>query len=776
MGWGQGDSDRPETGGRSALGPKQGPGLALSRSRRLLRSLRDVMAAGGRADDRLQQIARLVAADLVAEVCSIYIRRAGDVLELFATEGLNPEAVHQTRLRIGEGLVGEVAANARPVAYSDAQSQPGFAYRPETGEEAFNAFVGVPVMSAGRVVGVLVGQNRAQRHYDEEEIESLQTVAMVLAELISGGEIVDPEEFLPADGNAVLPLRLTGLSFHGGLAMGRAVLHRPRIVVDHVVADDPDAEFEKLSKCVEQMRASLDDMFADSGIDNDGEHAEVIETYKMFASDKGWVKRIEDAIGTGLTADAAVLRVLDDMRARLGSSPDPYLRERITDLEDLSYRLIEHMTGKPQHAKDLPKNAIIVASDLGPAELLEYDRSKLRGVAVAGGSPTAHMAIIARALDIPVIGRIPDLLENVEDGDRLLLDGENEQLFVRPGEEVRGAFKASMKLLNRKRAAFARLRDLPAETRDGVRISLSLNAGLLIDMQHLDEAGADGVGLYRTEIPFMARSAFPGVEEQIDIYSRVLDQAGGRPVVFRTLDVGGDKVLPYLEAENDENPAMGWRAIRIGLDRPAMLRQQLRALVRSAKGRTLSIMFPMISEVAELDAARRLLDTELAREARRNGKSPVDLRIGAMLEVPALVWQLETLLPRIDFLSIGSNDLVQFMFASDRSNPRVAARYDTLSPAVLNLFSAVVDGCERHNVDLTLCGEMAGRPIEAMALLGLGFRSLSMAPPAIGPVKSMIRSLDLAALTEYVGSLRNLPDHSVRAKLRAFAVDHGVSL
>lgn len=748
----------------------------MSRSRRLLRSLRDVMAAGGRADDRLQQIARLVAADLVAEVCSIYVRRAGDVMELFATEGLNPEAVHNTRLRIGEGLVGEVAAHARPVAYADAQSQPGFAYRPETGEEAFNAFIGVPVMSSGRVIGVITGQNRARRHYDEEEIESLQTVAMVLAELIASGEIVDPEEFLPVDGNAVLPLRLAGLSFHGGLAMGRAVLHRPRIVVEHVVADDPEAELARLKKCLEQMRASLDDMFADSGIDADGEHGEVLETYKMFAADRGWVQRIEEVIGTGLTAEASVLRVLDDMRARLGSAADPYLRERVMDLEDLSYRLIEHLTGQPQHGKDLPKGAIIVASDLGPAELLEYDRTKLRGVVVAGGSPSSHMAIIARALDVPVLGRVSHLLENIEDGDRLLLDGENEQLFVRPGEEVRGAFKSSMKLLNRKREAFARLSNLPAETLDGESISLSLNAGLLIDMQHLEEVGADGVGLYRTEIPFMARSGFPGVEEQTDIYTRVLDQAEGRPVVFRTLDVGGDKVLPYLDAETDDNPAMGWRAIRIGLDRPAMLRQQMRALIQAARGRTLSIMFPMISEVAEFDAARRLLDTECAREARRNGDAPVDLRVGAMLEVPALVWQLETLLPRLDFMSVGSNDLVQFLFASDRGNPLVASRYDALSPAVLNLLTTVVEACRRHGVDLNLCGEMAGRPIEAMALLGIGFRSLSMAPPAVGPVKSMVRSLNLAALTDYVGTLANLPDHSVRAKLRAFAVDHGVSI
>lgn len=752
------------------------PQPGVSGSRLLLRRLRDVMAGKGSAQERLNRVVTLIAADMVAEVCSCYIMRAGEVLELFATEGLKPEAVHKTRLRVGEGLVGDIAAHARSLALADAQSHPNFAYRPETGEEIFHSWMGVPILRGGRVLGVLVVQNRTRRNYTEEEVEALETIAMVLAELVASGGLVSREEMRPADGIALLPVRLEGTSLNGGLALGQAVLHEPRVMLRQVVAEDPVSEMARYRAAVAAMHSSLDDLLAASDIAGKGEHREVLETYRMFAEDRGWLERIAEAIRTGLTAEAAVERVRSDTRARMSHAVDPYLRERLHDLEDVANRLVQHLVGNgvAAPAESLPDDVILIARNMGPAELLDYDRRCLRGLALEEGSPTAHVAIVARALDIPVVGRIPDLLSRVEPGDSMVLDGDNSQLFIRPGEDIMQAFADSMRARAERRATFAATRDLPAVSRDGVTVSLQMNAGLLIDMQHFEASGAAGVGLYRTEIPFMVRDEFPDVVSQTELYRKVLDHAGGRPVAFRTLDIGGDKVLPYWDASGEENPAMGWRAIRIALDRPSMLRQQLRALLLAAAGRPLRVMFPMVAEVAEFDAARRLLELELSRLAAQGGTPPESLDLGVMFEVPALAWQLPALLDRVDFVSVGSNDLQQFLFASDRGNARLAGRYDSLSPTMLAVLRGLIEAGEARGVPFSLCGEMAGRPLDAMALIGLGFRTLSMPSPAIGPVKTMVRSLDVAGLRRFLLGLLDRPVPSFREHLRAFARDHDV--
>ncbi|HET6221340.1 MAG TPA: phosphoenolpyruvate--protein phosphotransferase, partial [Dongiaceae bacterium] len=509
-----------------------------------------------------------------------------------------------------------------------------------------------------------------------------------------------------------------------------------------------------------------------------GEHRDILESYRMFAEDRGWLGRIGEAIKTGLTAEAAVQKVKDDTRARMDQVVDPYLRERLLDLEDLANRLIKHLMGdgNPALSETLPDDVILVSRDMGPAELLDYDRRRLRGLVLEEGSATSHVAIVARALDIPVLGRVDNLLRRVEPMDPLIVDANNGQVFVRPSDDIRQVFADSMRVSASRRAMFEATRELPAVTRDGVAISLNINAGLLIDMPHLAASGADGVGLFRTEIPFMVRADFPDVATQTEIYRRVLEMAGDKPVLFRTLDVGGDKVLPYWRGDDEENPAMGWRAIRIGLDRPVMLRQQLRALVRAAADRPLHIMFPMISQVIEFDAARRVLEIELERVRRNREPLPAEIRVGAMFEVPALAWELEDLLARVDFLSVGSNDLRQFLFAIDRGNPRIADRYDTLSPAMLGLLDRLVQASAAAGVPVGLCGEMAGQPLDAMALIGLGFRSLSMAPSAVGPIKTMVRSLDLGQLAAYLRSILRLPVATLRSQLRAFARDREVAL
>jgi phosphotransferase system, enzyme I, PtsP len=750
-------------------------GAAIPGSRRLLRRLRDVMAGSGTAQERLNTIVRIIAADMVAEVCSCYVMRAGEVLELFATEGLRPEAVHRTRLRVGEGLVGVIAATARPLALADAQSHPDFAYRPETGEEIYHSLMGVPILRGGRVLGVLVVQNRTQRHYTEDEIEALQTIAMVLAELAATGDLVSPTELKPPNGIGLLPMRLEGVRLNAGLAAGTAVLHEPRVVIRQVVAEDPTAELVRLREAVATMQSAIDDLLAATDVAASGEHRDILETYRMFAADRGWLQRMMDAVRSGLTAEAAVQKVQDETRARMGQVSDHYLRERLADLEDLGNRLQQHLAGHhAAAATEPPDEFILVARNMGPAELLDYDRRRLRGLVLEEGSPTAHVAVVARALDIPVVGRVKDALAKIESGDAVVVDGDEAAVLIRPGEDVQQAVNARLEARLGRRLAYAALRDAAAETRDGTRLSLQLNAGLLLDLPYLDETGAEGIGLFRTELLFMMRDDFPSVAQQASIYRRVLEHARDRPVTFRTLDIGGDKLLPYMSEIEDENPAMGWRAIRIALDRPAMLRQQLRALIRAASQRRLRVMFPMVADIAEYDAARTVLDLELERAAARGHRVPTKIEVGVMFEVPALLWELPQLLPKLDFLSVGTNDLVQFLYAADRGNPRLAERYDPLSIPVLRLLSDVVRACAAHEVPLALCGEMAGQPLDAMALAGVGFRSLSMAPASIGPVKAMVRSLDLRPLEGLLATLAPLPPRSIRSKLRDFARDHGV--
>lgn len=743
--------------------------------RRLLARVRDLMAGAGAAQERLDQVAGIVAADLVAEVCSIYLRRAGDILELFATHGLKPSAVHNTRLRVGEGIIGDVAKLARPFALADAQQHSNFAYRPETGEEIFHSMMGVPVLRGGRVIGVLAVQNKTRRNYNEEEVETLQTVAMVIAELIAGGELIDLKEILLVDGSSTIPLRLEGLRLNGGIGIGQAVIHRPHFRIERLVADDISLEQDRLRTAFSEMHGAIDDMMMTEEMQSGGEHRDILETYSMIARDPGWLKRMEEAINAGLTAEAAVQRVLDDIRARMAQIKDAYLRERVHDFEDLANRLLQHLLGAPAgpDISEMPEGAILIAKSLGPAQLLDYDTASLRGVVMEEGSPTAHVAIVARALDIPIVGRVRGVTAQIADGDPVIIDGDRALAFVRPGDEVRQSFLDTQKTQQERKEQYNTLIPLPSDSKDGEHVTLMVNGGLLIDVEQMREIGAEGIGLFRTEIQFMMHQELPSLEAQTALYINILKAADGRHVTFRTLDIGSDKTLPYLQTDDEDNPSMGWRAIRISLDRPMLLRRQIRAMARAAKqcDVDISIMFPMITEVSEFLMARELFQKEVDGEGMRNR-----VRAGAMLEVPGLLFQLDQLLSEVDFLSVGSNDLMQFMFATDRGNPKLSGRYDILSPGPLRMMADVVDKCRAADVPVSVCGEMAGRPLEAMTLIGLGYRRLSMASPWIGPVKQMTRSLDIAALSGALRPMLNGTDRTLRGKIREFALDHGVAL
>ncbi len=751
--------------------------MATQGPRVLLRRLREAMAEVSESQARLDQVAHLIAENMVAEVCSIYLMRPEDELELYATEGLKPSAVHKTRLKVGTGLVGDIAAHARPLNLSDAQSHPNFAYRPETGEEIYKSLMGVPILRSGRVVGVLVVQNRTMRHYSEEEVEALETIAMVLAELAAASDLITFDDD-DRDAAAQEPLYVEGTALSAGLALGHAVLHEPRVHVTRLIAENVEVESERLEKAVYELRSSIDQMLTTSDLSHAGEHREVLQAYRMFANDRGWLKRMLEAVKTGLTAEAAVERVQNDTRARMMRQTDPYLRDRLHDLDDLANRLLRHLTGVALSSAsgDLPEDAIIIARNMGPAELLDYDKERLRGLVLEEGSANAHVAIVARALGIAAIGRAQGILERVEDGDPLIVDGDTGELYVRPSQDIVDAYSEKARFRARRQAQYKAIRHEPSVTRDGIKVALNVNAGLMVDLPHLEESGADGIGLFRTELQFMIASKLPSQREQVELYSDVMESAGDLPVVFRTLDIGGDKMLPYMQQADEENPALGWRAIRIALDRPALLRHQVRALLTAAVGRDLRIMFPMVADVAEYERARALVDKELVRLDQHGREKPRSVAVGTMLEVPALFWQMEALLPKVDFVSIGSNDLIQFLFASDRGNPRVANRYDLLSPGALNFLRQVVLICARHKVPLSLCGEMAGNPLEAMALLGLGLRTISMSPAAIGPVKMMVRSLNVSDLEGFMEGLYGLPDASVRDALRNYADAQGIAI
>lgn len=744
----------------------------------LLRQLREVMAGSASAQDRLDKIASLIAANVVAEVCSIYVMRPGRILELYATRGLNKQAVHNTRMKISEGLVGAIARDAKMLNLSDAQSHPNFKYMPETGEELFQSFLGVPILKNGKAIGVLVIQNETHRHYSTDEEEAVQTTAMVLAEIISSGELKDVADSGESDVAHLRAHFRTGEAVAPGIAIGHVVLHEPRVIISNFVAGDVELEKQRLMEAVNKLRRHIDGLITSNGSARGNEYGDILETYRMFANDRGWVRRIDKAIESGLTAEAAVERVQNENRTRFEKAASPYLRARMTDLDDLANRLLRILTGTAQTAslEVLPKDAIVAARSMGAAELLDYDRARLKGLVLQDAGGNAHVSIVARALDIPVVAQISDIIDLVDTGDNIIIDGTAGDIHIRPTADVSSAYVEKLKFYQRKQARFATLRDVPAVTRDCVKIDLNINAGLPFDMPHLVDSGADGVGLFRTELQFMISRSFPRREAQIKYYRDILQQASGKPVVFRALDIGSDKTLPYLQARSEENPALGWRGLRLSLARPALLRLQVRSLLQAAADTELRLMFPFVTRLDEYQQARKIVDQETHRLKKAGMAVARKVCLGVMIEVPSMLWQLDDILPEVDFVSVGSNDLIQYIFSSDRLDTGLSRRYDPLSPVFLRVLRQIVGRCEAHAVPLTLCGEMAGNPLEAMTLVGLGIRSISMAPASIGPVKEMILSLDREKLSAFLEPLVDTPVNSLRRHLKAYARGNKVAI
>jgi phosphotransferase system enzyme I (PtsP) len=529
----------------------------------------------------------------------------------------------------------------------------------------------------------------------------------------------------------------------------------------------------------DKMREQIDRMASQAEFGVGGEHEEVLQTYRMFAYDEGWSRRIIEAIDAGLTAEAAIERVQQRTRMRMRQIDDPLLADRMHDLEDLANRLLRIVSGQLGTAASmgLRQDAILVARNLGPAELLEYDRRRLKGVILEEGSLTAHVVIVARAMGVPVVGRIRGLRGRLREGDPVLLDADQGVIDLRPTPALTEAFETRFARSRERQANYASMRDLKPVTRDGQRIGVLMNAGLRDDAALLALTGADGIGLFRTEFQFLVSATMPQRERQTRLYRDVLETAGDKPVVFRTVDIGGDKTLPYLrhnDGEGEENPAMGWRALRVALEREGLLKIQARALIEAAGGRTLNVMFPMVTEPWEFHAAKAVFEGQLAFLRQRKKLLPEAIRYGAMLEVPALAECLEELAPHCSFLSIGTNDLTQFLFAADRSNPRLAERYDWLSPAILRFLRRVVRTVAPFGIDVTVCGEMGGRRLEALALIGLGIRRLSITPAAVGPIKELVRQLDVREISEAMEGWLANPPGNLRSQLQAWATEREI--
>jgi phosphotransferase system enzyme I (PtsP) len=755
------------------------PESTASASRRILTQLHDVMASRAGAQAKLNKVVGLIADVLESEVCSIYLRREG-VLELYATQGLKQEAVHVTKLALGEGLVGTIASQIATLNLAEATSHPDFAFKPETGEELFHSFAGVPIIRKEDAVGVLCVQHADPRDYAEMEIETLQTVAMVLSEMIANAGLIDNGQRRGNKTSSAQSERLSGLKLVEGMAHGIAVFHQPRVTIEHTVAEDTEAERHRVYAAFDKMREQIERMASEAEFGVEGEHREILEMYKMFAYDEGWRRRINEAIDGGLTAEAAIERVQQRTRMRMRQIDDPLLAERMHDLEDMSNRLLRTVSGQLGSAAQagLRNDAILIARNLGPAELLEYDRRRLKGVILEEGSLTAHVTIVARAMGVPVLGRVANVRRMIGEGDAVLLDVNQGAAFVRPTPAVAEAFDARLAASQKRRAGYAALKSQEPITKDGQRITLMVNAGLRDDVSSLDVTGADGIGLFRTEFQFLVSATMPQRERQQRLYRDVLDAAGNRPVVFRTVDIGGDKALPYLRVseEEEENPAMGWRALRLALDRKGLMKSQARALLEAAAGRKLNVMFPMVSEPWEFEEARAIFENQREWMAGQGRKLPQVIRYGAMLEVPALAETLDLLLPQVNFLSIGTNDLTQFLFAADRANPRLAERYDWLSPAILRFLRRVTREANAADVPVTLCGEMGGRTLEAVALIGLGIDRLSVTPAAVGPLKAMLRTLDAGAARAQIEIWLAHPPRNMRAALSEWVASHHVEI
>lgn len=750
---------------------------SLEKAISIMKSMREITEDKAlNVPTKFMRLVRIIAISLNSEAASCYVGIDNNYLELFATEGLNVKMINKVSLRYGEGIIGDVAKFKRLITTSDAWKYPNFSYKSDLGEEDFRAFLGVPLIRWDKAVGVLAVQRKDKKDFSEEEITLIETLAMILSEYVVSDEVMEYIRILTEEKGLTLKERIKGLSLSKGYGLGSAVVHRRGNIVTKIFAENKDYELERLRFAYDKMNSDLDEKFniTKLGI---GQHTDILDAYIMFAKDKGWYRKIESNIEGGLTAEAAVERSYEDMWNRLSATSDVYLKERLHDLRDVADRLQSYIRGDfgvVETSED--ENIIIVAKVMGPADLMDYDYTKIKGLIIEEGTPTMHVSIVAKALNIPVVAKTKGVFDEVKTGELIAVDGDDGYVYINPSIEIQTKIKEKILQRDEQIAKLEELRKFPSKTLDGLKINMYINVGLSFDFDYLDTTNCDGVGLYRTELPFMAASSMPSVDEQLPFYKELMVKAGKKKVVFRSLDVGSDKLLPYWSGVTEDNPAIGWRSIRITLDRRAILRKQMRAFIIAAAGKELNVMFPMIADMDEFDQAKETLMIELEKERKKGFDIPRKVNVGLMVEVPSVIFQLDEILKKADFISIGTNDLSQFIFACDRGNSKLNDRYDVLSAPFLRVMKEILEKANKAKVLCSVCGEMASNPIEALALIGLGYRNISCSGSSFGKVKSMIKSVKVDEIEDYVNELLKSSQKTLRHQLISYANDHGIEI
>ncbi len=723
----------------------------------ILDTLRHIVGQVGRARDldaALSAIVLGVRDALEVVVCSVYlfphaqVGRADARLVLMANKGLATEAVGRVSMALDEGLVGLVAQRAEPLNLDNAPLHPRYKHIANIGEEAYHAFLGAPILLRGEVLGVLVVQDREPRHFSDDQESFLVTLAAQLASSIVQAEISEAVAHSPAtSGRSVLaanePLR--GVPGASGVAFGLAVVVYPQADLAGVPdrqCDNPQLELERLRAAREAVRHDFAVLRQSMASRVTEEECALFDAFAMMLDSESLLRGMERRILAGQWAPAALRDTVREYAAVFAGMDDDYLRQRGDDVRDLGQRILEHLQDVEGLVREYPPRTILVGREITVTHLASVPEGRLAGIVSARGSSSSHVALLARALGVPAVMGASDLPVERLDGRELFLDGYRGVVHVEPRGVLREALDRLLGEEAQLSAELATLRDEPAITPDGACVHLYVNVGLLADMAPADHVGAEGIGLYRTEIPFQVRDNFPGEDEQARVYREVLSAYAPRPAVLRTLDVGGDKPLNYFPIEED-NPFLGWRGIRLTLDHPDIFLTQVRAMLTANVGLdNLRILLPMVSGVGELDEALGLIERAV-QELREEGLPVVEVPLGLMIEVPSAVYQIDALAKRVDFLSVGTNDLTQYLLAVDRNNARVAPLYDSLHPAVLRAIAEIVAGGRRSACPVSVCGELAGDPLGALVLLGFGIDSLSMSAGSLPRIKRVIRSVPL---------------------------------
>ena len=707
--------------------------------------------------DKFLAIMKIISEETSAKSVDLYVKVDDVSLEGIASFPISEDA---KSIRIGDGVVGKVGGD----------NQTSFAASKKSFQMA------LPIKRWSKTIGVLSLEYKKSHEYNEEEIESLETVCMFLSEYISSEDISLYIKKLIKSRGIISKDKLKGVVINPGYGIGNVVVHRRRRAVAEVFAKDKDKEIEKLEDARQKMNKDLEQKFNQEKLNNT-EQVEILDAYRMIANDKGWYKRITNHINSGLTAEAAVEQAYTEMWNRLSGATDAYLKERLHDLRDIADRLRLYLSGEDCNVDtNKYEEIIIVATSMGPADLMDYDYKKIRGLIIEECTPTMHVSIVAKTLNVPVISGIDGLFKEVKEGSIISIDGRDGVVVVNPSQSVIDKISKKIEAKLNEQKQIEKLKNLKSKTKDKERVNLYINIGMDFDFDNIIKTNCDGVGLYRTEIPFMSSEKMPDIDKQVDCYKRLYEASAGKKIIFRSLDVGSDKLLPYWNSITEENPAIGWRSIRITLDRRAILRKQMRAFIRAAAGKELNVMFPMVSNLDEFLEARETFMFAYEHEKKIGSSLPLKVNLGMMIEVPSVVFQLREILKYCDFISVGTNDLYQFFFACDRGNPRLDGRYDVLSAPFLNLMRKIIKEANMANVPCSVCGEMASSPIDAMALIGLGFRNLSVSSASYGKVKAMIRSLSAKGIEDYLNNILSSSRKTLRPQLKSYAVDHAIEI